>query len=129
MYQQYIDYITGEIATKAIIRLSDNACIPQNNENSDWQQYELWLAQGNKPLAPGQPTPEQLIAECKETATNILSATDWTAIPDVADPLKSNPYLMNQDEFVAYRSTIRNYAVNPVADPIWPTPPVEQWSN
>ena len=62
-------------------------------------------------------------------ATGLLNATDWTAIPDVADPLKSNPYLTNQAEFVAYRSTIRNYAVNPVVDPVWPTQPTEQWSN
>lgn len=75
------------------------------------------------------PTPEQLIEQCKTTAFSILQATDWTAIPDVADPLKSNPYLMNQDEFVAYRSTVRNYAVNPVVDPVWPTPPTEQWSS
>lgn len=75
------------------------------------------------------PTPEELIALCKSTAQSILSQTDWTAIPDVADPLKSNPYLMNQNEFVAYRSTVRNYAVNPVIDPVWPTPPTEQWSN
>ena len=75
------------------------------------------------------PTPEELIAQCKQQATSLLQGTDWTAIPDVADPLKSNPYLMNQPEFVAYRSTIRNYAVNPVTDPVWPTPPTEQWSN
>jgi len=75
------------------------------------------------------PTPAELIAQCKATATGILSATDWTAIPDVADPLKSNPYLMNQADFVSYRSTVRNYAVNPVANPVWPTQPIEQWSN
>lgn len=74
------------------------------------------------------PTPEELIALCKSTAQAILSNTDWTAIPDVADPLKSNPYLANQPEFVAYRSTIRNYAVNPVENPTWPTAPTEQWS-
>ena len=81
------------------------------------------------PPVPPTPTPEELIQQCKSTATNILNSTDWTAIPDVADPLKSNPYLMNQDEFVAYRSTVRNYAVNPVVDPVWPTQPTEQWSS
>jgi hypothetical protein len=75
------------------------------------------------------PTPEELIAQCKATATGILNATDWTSISDVADPLKSNPYLMNQDTFIAYRSTVRNYAVNPVANPVWPTQPTEQWSS
>lgn len=80
------------------------------------------------PPAPA-PTPEELIAQCKATATAILSATDWASIPDVADPSLSNPYLMNQEEFVAYRSTVRNYAVNPVVDPVWPTAPTEQWSS
>ena len=81
------------------------------------------------PYVPPAPTPEELIAQCKSTAQGILSATDWTSIPDVADPALSNPYLENQDEFVAYRSTVRNYAVNPVTDPVWPTPPTEQWSS
>jgi hypothetical protein len=113
-------------SSSCVIKLPEGQIIPDDLENSDWQQYQIWLSEGNTPLPPAQ---EQLIVECKATATGILSNTDWTAIPDVADPLKSNPYLMNQDEFVAYRSTIRNYAVNPVADPVWPTQPTEQWSS
>jgi len=74
------------------------------------------------------PTPEELIALCKSTATNILYITDWTTIPDVADPIYT-PYLMNQTEFKQYRAIIREYAVNPVADPVWPTQPTEQWSS
>jgi hypothetical protein len=66
---------------------------------------------------------------CADQAKAILTATDWTSISDVGDPAKSNPYLVNQAEFIAYRSTIRNYAVNPVEFPDWPTPPTEQWSN
>ena len=66
---------------------------------------------------------------CADQAKTILTATDWTSIADVGDPTKANPYLVNQAEFVAYRSTVRNYAVNPVVDPVWPTPPTEQWSS
>jgi hypothetical protein len=66
---------------------------------------------------------------CKSEATSILQTTDWTSIADVGDPTKANPYLVNQAEFISYRSTIRNYAVNPVVDPVWPTQPTEQWSN
>lgn len=66
---------------------------------------------------------------CADQAKAILTATDWTSIADVGDPAKSNPYLVNQAEFIAYRSTVRGYAVNPVTDPVWPTPPTEQWSN
>jgi len=66
---------------------------------------------------------------CKAQATTILQATDWTSIADVGDPTKTNPYLINQAEFVAYRSTVRGYAVNPVVDPVFPTAPTEQWSS
>jgi hypothetical protein len=80
------------------------------------------------PYIPPAPTPEELIAKCKQNASAILSSTDWTAIPDVADSTKSNPYLINQSEFIAYRSIVRNYAVNPVANPTFPSAPTEQWS-
>jgi hypothetical protein len=75
------------------------------------------------------PTPEELIAQCKATATAILQSTDWTSISDVGDPTKANPYLVNQADFIAYRSTVRGYAVNPVVDPVFPTSPTEQWSS
>jgi len=67
--------------------------------------------------------------DCSAQAKAILTATDWTSIPDVANPAVSNPYLTNQAEFLAYRSTVRNYAVNPVVDPVFPTAPTEQWSS
>jgi hypothetical protein len=66
---------------------------------------------------------------CKAQATTILQGTDWTSIADVGDPTKANPYLINQAEFIAYRSTVRGYAVNPVVDPVFPTAPTEQWSS
>jgi hypothetical protein len=71
----------------------------------------------------------ELAANNKTTAVNLLNATDWTSIADVADPEKSNPYLMNQAEFISYRSTVRNIAVNPTFDAVFPTQPVEVWSS
>lgn len=88
-----------------------------------------WATADYNAKNPPPPTPAEALFKCKSQAASLLSQTDWTAIPDVADPLKSNPYLMNQPEFVAYRSTVRNYAVNPVVDPVWPVVPTEQWSN
>jgi hypothetical protein len=68
------------------------------------------------------------LVDCKNKASALLSATDWTTIADVADPAKSNPYLMNQAAFTSYRSAVRQLAVYPVANPTWPTMPTEQWS-
>jgi hypothetical protein len=67
--------------------------------------------------------------DCKAQATSILQQTDWTSIADVGNPDMSNPYLVNQAEFIAYRSTIRNYAVNPVVDPVFPAMPTEEWAS
>jgi hypothetical protein len=75
--------------------------------------------------APPPPTAEQN----KQTATQKLYETDWTTIPDVGDPTKSNPYLSNVQAFVTYRNAVRQYAINPVAGNInWPHKPSEVWT-
>lgn len=93
-----------------------------------------WLSGTPKPtqeeLDALWPSTQETIAkqDCKQKAQELLYKTDWTTIPDIALP-ENNPYLTNQAEFIAYRNTIRGYAVNPVANPVWPTKPTEQWSS
>jgi hypothetical protein len=85
-----------------------------------------WDAANNPPVPdPVPPTAEQN----KKTATSKLQTTDWTTIPDVADPAKSNPYLSNAQDFITYRNAVRQYAVYPVAGYInWPAVPQEVWT-
>lgn len=52
MYRQYIDPSTQQIAATAIIRTADNAWIPFDPANSDYQEYLKWVAEGNAPLPP-----------------------------------------------------------------------------
>ena len=34
----------------SVLRLSDNACIPFAEDNTDYQQYLKWVEAGNTPL-------------------------------------------------------------------------------
>jgi hypothetical protein len=100
-------------------------------ENQPITELPVWAnccmakwTEANTPVPPQPPTAEQN----KSTAVSKLTATDWTTIPDVADPVKSNPYLSNAQDFVVYRNAVRQYAVYPVAGNInWPTVPQEVW--
>jgi len=84
------------------------------------------IAEYVPPAPPGPPSAEQN----KLTAEHFLAETDWTATESISNPAVSNPYLMNQADFLAYRSAVREIAVNPVAGNIvWPVKPNEQWSS
>jgi hypothetical protein len=43
-----------EIPSEVVIRLSDMASIPFAPDNTDYQAYLKWLAEGNEPLPPDQ---------------------------------------------------------------------------
>jgi hypothetical protein len=54
MYQQLPDQF-GQPA-QCIKRLSDNAFIPFDNQNTDYVAYLAWCAEGNVPTPADQPT-------------------------------------------------------------------------
>ena len=59
---------------------------------------------------------------CKNTAKGLISKYDWIFDSD------TNPKLLNKNEFIEYRSILRNLIINPIENPEWPNPPKEHWS-
>jgi hypothetical protein len=49
---QYILDPSKNINYDMILRLPDNASVPNDPENTDWQAYQVWLSEGNTPLPP-----------------------------------------------------------------------------
>ena len=47
MYKLIKDSISNEI--NMVRRLSDGACIPFDEANTDYQEYLAWVAEGNTP--------------------------------------------------------------------------------
>jgi len=54
MYKKITDIITNK-DLKCIKRLPDNAFIPFDPANTDYQAYLAWLAEGNEPLPADEP--------------------------------------------------------------------------
>ena len=67
------------IGTMSVKRLADGAYIPFANGNIDYEEYKLWLANGNTPEA--EFTDAELLAQSveikKQEALIYLNSTDW----------------------------------------------------
>lgn len=109
--------------TDVVIEDRSTTLIPpqaENNKKPNFTGVEWILLEYNPP------TGEQNASN----ADGLLSQSDWTAIPSVADPLQSKPYLINQAEWLEYRNKLRNISLNKIEGYIqFPNQPLEIWSN
>jgi hypothetical protein len=99
---------------------------PVKNQEGIWiQAWEI------EPMTPEEVAEKNqaLMAQNKMQAESLLQQTDWTATVDISNPQYSNPYLANQDAFLAYRSQVRQIAINPpITVEVWPVKPEEVWA-
>ena len=92
--------------------------------NGDYSTLE-WFSDTPKPTqaeldALAIPTETAVAkANCKSQAKALLSASDWSVLPDVQ--------ITNKAAFENYRAILRGYVLSPVTDPTWPTEPTPVW--
>ena len=121
MYKKYAnetisnkDGSTKTIVVQAICRKSDNAYIPFDEANTDYQEYLAWVAEGNTAEAADTLTWDDIRAKRDE----ILVSTDWTMTTGAT---------VDQAQWAAYRQVIRDipqtYKDKTPDDVVWPTQP------
>lgn len=52
MYKQLLDFMTHQVVTHCVLRVADNAVIPVDPANVDYQKFMVWIKEGNQPLPP-----------------------------------------------------------------------------
>ena len=96
-------------------------------QNGKWTQ--VWVVTAATPQEI-EIRSAQARADNANYGKQLLQDTDWTASASIADPLESNPYLANRQQFLEYRNQVRQIVLNPpVATPVWPTLPAEDWQS
>jgi len=117
----HIDPITGKTVEADIIRTSDNASIPKDKTNTDYQDYLLWAKTNT---AESVDTDELTWDSIRATRDQILRDTDWTMTSGAT---------VDQAQWAAYRQVIRDipqtYKGKTPNDVVWPTQPSTKGPN
>lgn len=112
MYQLAPDFMRQ--SAPYIKRLTDNAFIPFDPANADYQKYLTWLAKSNTPESYVEPAPTA--EQVREQRNQLLAASDWTQVADAP---------VNKTAWAAYRQELRD-VTSQVGFPViidWPVEP------
>ena len=112
-YKQIKDSLTNEVSTDSILRKEDNAVIPFDEANSDYQEYLEW-AKTN--------TAEGIDAitwdEVRKTRNSLLKSTNWKMISETS---------VDQTAWKTYRQALRDipetYKDKEPSEVVYPTQP------
>ena len=99
---------------KIILRKEDNAFIPKDETNKDYQEYLAWVTEGNTIEDVDGLTCDDI----RSKRNSILQATDWTMTTGAT---------VDQAQWAAYRQNIRDipqtYSGKTPDEVVWPTQP------
>ena len=102
------------LITDKVLRLSDNAVIPFDDNNTDYQEYLEWAKTNTTETDDISLTWDDIRA----TRDGILQSTDWTMTTGAT---------VDQAQWAAYRQVIRDipqtYKDKTPDDVVWPTQP------
>jgi len=56
IYKQIFDIVRQQVQQNAILRVTDNAFIPFDPNNTDYQAYLKWVSEGNTPTPADEGT-------------------------------------------------------------------------
>lgn len=104
--------------SSTVLRLPDNALIPNDPANIDWQAYQEWLAAGNTP----NPVPESVLAgEVRAQRDSLLIASDNRALADRWAAMTTQ----QQQAWATYRQQLRDVPEQPgfPENVTWPVAP------
>ena len=96
-----------------ILRKEDGALIPMAPDNTDYQEYLEWVAEGNTPEPAETSDPWQAIREKRD---GLILQSDWTMTPGAT---------VDQAQWTAYRQILRDLpqTYENAEDVVWPTAP------
>lgn len=88
------------IGTNSIKRLADGACIPFADGNRDYQEYKLWLAEGNtpEPEFTAEELAQKAIDKTNSEARQTLAQGDWKVIRELERLMLKNTELNTERE-------------------------------
>jgi hypothetical protein len=76
MYRQLLNPKDRTLLLRGVERLSDNAFIPFDPANTDYQAYLAWLEAGNTPEPAPEPEPPRELTPEQKLAASGLSVED-----------------------------------------------------